>query len=211
MQQQQTQFNNYPNIYFPQMQLNYQQIGFIDGNCPNGYYYPPPPYQIPPGMMGVGPMTYYPPYVIDQPKNLKSYLDNICNRGVVNNIIGAFYIKECQEKQKILEQKKVPISMVELNDEQVNNNINNNVNSNKINNQENEKIKIENGGQMRMPHFVDETKKNEKKNDEKEKNIKMENNRDDEINNKNNDAGKNNVVNKENGESKGIQNNINNN
>ena len=162
MQQQQTQYNNYPNIYFPQMQLNYQQIGFLDNSCPNGYYYPPP-YQIPPGMMGVGPMTYYPSYLIDQPKNLKTYLENICNRGIVNNIIGAYYIKECQEKQKVLEQKTVPISMVELNDEQVNNNNANNSN-NVNNNQENGKLKQENGensGQMKMPHFADEIKNNE--------------------------------------------------
>ena len=179
------------------MQLNYPQIGFIDGNCQNGYYYPPPPYQIPPGMMGVGPMTYYPSYFIEQPKNLKTYLDNIYNRGVVNNIIGAFYIKDCQEKQKILEQKKVPISMVGLNDEQLNNN-----NVNKINNQENEKIKNEdNSNQMKMPIFANDIKKNEEKNDEKQKNASVNNNKVFE-DKKNIEVLKDKVVNKENSENK---------
>ena len=53
-------------------------------------------------------------------------------RGIVNNIIGAFFIKECQERQKQrqTEKRTVPISKVELNDEQEEQENNNATNTN---------------------------------------------------------------------------------
>lgn len=171
--QQPQQFPNYPNIYFPQMQMNgCQQIGFID-QYQNGYYYP---FQIPPGMtgmtgmMGVNPMAYYPQYIMEQQKDLKTYLDNIYERGVVNNIIGAFYIKECQERQKNIEQKTVPVSMVELNEEQGNG---------QSKEEEKKEAKSEENkndvGQMKMPHFVGEINKEDVVKENKGENIKEKN------------------------------------
>ena len=45
---------------------------------------------------------------------LHGSLSNIYQRGIVNNIIGAFFIKELQDKIKNNEKKKVPISTFEL-------------------------------------------------------------------------------------------------
>jgi hypothetical protein len=71
-------------------------------------------------------MCGFPPffqqYMIEPPKTLEESLNCICQRGIVNNIIGAFFIKEIQEKMKNNEKRKVPISMVEFSDDQGNNN-----------------------------------------------------------------------------------------
>ena len=68
----------------------------------------------------------------------------IAQRGIVNNIIGAFFIKEHQEKEKNNEKRKVPVAMVEFDDDQDNNNSNANDGNNKINNLNNDEKKKEN-------------------------------------------------------------------
>ena len=78
------------------------------------YYYYNTSYQFPPQMYGFPP--YFSPY-FNTPKSLQDSLNSIYQRGIVNNIIGAFFIKEHQEKSKNSEKRKVPISMVELGDE----------------------------------------------------------------------------------------------
>ena len=84
---------------------------------------------------------------------MEDHINIIYQRGIVNNIIGAFYIKECQEKLKNNEKRKVPVAMVKLedgqgngnkmdnNDENVNKNENNegNIQGNEMKNTENEK------------------------------------------------------------------------
>lgn len=80
-------------------------------------------------------MCGFPPffqqYMIEPPKTLQENIHGIYQRGIVNNIIGAFFIKEHQEKMKNNEKRKVPISMVEFTDDQDNNNdINNSNNTN---------------------------------------------------------------------------------
>ena len=80
------------------------------------YYYPPNMYGFPP--------PYFPQYIEPQ-KNLQENLNQIYQRGIVNNIIGAFFIKEYKEKILNNEKKIVPISKVEFGDEQDNSNMNN--------------------------------------------------------------------------------------
>ena len=115
---------------------------------------------------------YYPQYAIETPKTLQESLNNIYQRGIVNNIIGAFFINECQENIKKNEKRKVPISMVELTEESNNNELNN-INDNKTN-KEND-IKNDSG----------QNKANFKTNDDKNKNLE-ENNKEEIEGNENN-------------------------
>ena len=133
----------------------------------NYYYYN---YQFPPNMYPFPP--YYPQYAIETPKTLQESLNNIYQRGIVNNIIGAFFINECQENIKKNEKRKVPISMVELTEESNNNELNN-INDNKTN-KEND-IKNDSG----------QNKANFKTNDDKNKNLE-ENNKEEIEGNENN-------------------------
>lgn len=118
------QYNNYMGLYMNQMQpINNQGQGYID-EYKNIYYYPP--YQYPTSMIGYNP--YFQQYIYEEPQTLEDNINMIYNRGIVNNIIGAFYIKERQEKMKNKEKRKVPIEKVELEDES-DNNLNNNKNN----------------------------------------------------------------------------------
>ena len=170
--------NNYMGIYMNQIPpINNQPQGYIDG-YPNLYYYNNinSSYPFPNQMFGYN--TYFQPYYMEQPKNLEEHINIIYQRGIVNNIIGAFYIKECQEKLKNNEKRKVPVAMVELEDEQGNNNkmdnneenINqnekNNIQENEVKNKENEKNGEDNNNnnnkneetrdknELRKPEFI---------------------------------------------------------
>ena len=139
-------------------------------------------------------MCGFPPffqqYMIEPPKTLEESLNCICQRGIVNNIIGAFFIKEIQEKMKNNEKRKVPISMVEFSDDQGNNNIhtnnnmytdtnmNNGLNGNgggndvyyspgdKINNNINNKQKKDNVNENGKNNIEDKTEKEKESNTE---------------------------------------------
>jgi hypothetical protein len=145
------QYNFYQGVYIPPIQpMNSQNPAYY--NDIQNYYYYNTSYQFPPHMIGMPP--YFPQYMIEPPKNLQENLNNIYNRGIVNNIIGAFYIKECQEKMKNNEKRRVPVSRVDLGDEQGNNTSPNKNNTNGNNNNENN---INNEfGQIKLPHLVDE-------------------------------------------------------
>jgi hypothetical protein len=151
------------------------------------YYY----YQFPPNMYGFPP-PYFPQY-IEPPKNLQENLNNIYQRGIVNNIIGAFYIKEYKEKIKNNEKRKVPISMVELGDEpENNNNVNNNKDNEDIDKKNDDKqSKLGNDGNN-MPSGIENNDNevnnldNEKKDDNEEDDNNSEDNKEKEIENNNN-------------------------
>ena len=130
--------NNYMGIYMNQIPpINNQPQGYIDG-YPNLYYYNNinSSYPFPNQILGYN--AYFQPYYMEQPKNLEDHINIIYQRGIVNNIIGAFYIKECQEKLKNNEKRKVPVAMVKLEDGQGNGNKmdNNDENVNKNENNE---------------------------------------------------------------------------
>ena len=170
--------NNYMGIYMNQIPpINNQPQGYIDG-YPNLYYYNNinSSYPFPNQMFGYN--TYFQPYYMEQPKNLEEHINIIYHRGIVNNIIGAFYIKECQEKLKNNEKRKVPVAMVELedeqgnnnkmdnNDENVNQNEKNDIQENEVKNTENEKNGEDNNNnnnkneetrdknELRKPEFI---------------------------------------------------------
>ena len=117
------QYNCYPG-YIPQMQhMNNQNPGIINNEYPYYFSYPFP------ALYGFQQCFY-----MEQPRSLQENLENIYQRGIVNNIIGAFFIKEHQDKMKSNEKRKVPISKVDLTDEEANINSNNNNNLQNINN-----------------------------------------------------------------------------
>ena len=130
-------FPYYPGMYMPPMQINNQNPAYFN-EYQNFYYLNPPPYPLNQQMMG---NPYYPPFMMQQ-NSLEDSLNIMYNRGIVNNIIGAFFIKDCQDRQRKSEKRKVPISTVELNDEQGddNNADNNNENNNDINDESNNKL-----------------------------------------------------------------------
>ena len=163
------QYNNYMALYMNQMQpINNQ--AYLEG-CPNLYYYNGmnPPYQYPPQMMGYSPI--FPSYFVEQPKCLEDCINNIYQRGIVNNIIGAFFIKESQEKQKNREKRKIPIATVELGEPQGDESTKNNIDINNMNNNEN----------MDDNMKENEIKKNEN-NELEEKGRKLENEKNEEEN-----------------------------
>ena len=102
------QYNNYMGLYVNQIQsnINHPQ-GYIDGY----YLGMNQPYQFPIQMMRYN--SYFPQYQLEQPKTLEENINMIYQRGIVNNIIGAFYIKECLDKLKNNEKRKVPVSVLE--------------------------------------------------------------------------------------------------
>ena len=157
------QYNFYPGMYMPQipqMQINNQNPAYFN-EYQNFYYLnPSQAYQINPQM--------FPPFMqqtlMIQPKNLEESLNMIYSRGIVNHLIGAFFIKECQERQK----RKVPISTVDLNDEQGEKNLNNN---NEENNNAENFDKEENDLDKKDKETVEEKKEEEK---EKKEELKEE-------------------------------------
>jgi hypothetical protein len=134
----QNHYNYYPGMYMPPMQINNQNPAYYN-EYQNYFYLNPSNYPMGQQFMGT---PYYPQFFMAQ-NSLEDTLNMIYNRGIVNNIIGAFYIKECKERQKQrqAEKRTVPISQVELNDEQEeieNNNDNNN--NNDIGDESNNKL-----------------------------------------------------------------------
>ena len=127
------QYNYYSGLYMTQMQqINNQNPPPYYGDYQNNLYYFNSPYQIHPQVLGMPP--FFQQLVMEPPKNLQENLNNIYNRGIVNNIIGAFFIKECQEKKKNIEKRRIPVSTVNLGDDQSNNNITVNSNNSTLNN-----------------------------------------------------------------------------
>ena len=120
------------------MQINNQNPAYYN-EYQNYFYLNPASYPMGQQIMGT---PYYPQFLMSQ-NTLEDTINMIYNRGIVNNIIGAFFIKECQERQKQrqTEKRTVPISQVELNDEQEeienNNGTNNN---NEIGDESNNKL-----------------------------------------------------------------------
>ena len=169
------QYNNYyQSLYIPQIPPMNNQNPTIMNDYQ--YYYYNTAMQFPPHMYGFPP--YFQQYLIEPPKSLKENLDNIYQRGIVSNIIGAFYIKEHQEKMKNNEKRKVPISTVELIDDQGNNPTVNNMNVSPNINEDSIKVNKNEKGQSNNNTLMEENKsgdKNDKKNEIKGNNYKNEN------------------------------------
>ena len=131
-------FPYYPGMYMPPMQINNQNPAYYN-EYQNFYYLNPPTYPLNQQMMA---NPYYPQFLMQQ-NTLEDSLTIMYNRGIVNNIIGAFFIKDCQDRQRQRksEKRKVPISTVDLNDEQGDENMeNNNGNNNEIGDESNNKL-----------------------------------------------------------------------
>ena len=134
----QNHFPYYPGMYMPPMQINNQNPAYYN-EYQNFYYLNPPTYPLNQQIMA---NPYYPQFLMQQ-NTLEDSLNIMYNRGIVNNIIGAFFIKDCQDRQRQRksEKRKVPISTVDLNDEQGDENMeNNNGNNNEIGDESNNKL-----------------------------------------------------------------------
>jgi hypothetical protein len=176
-------YNYYPGMYMPPMQINNQNPAYFN-EYQNYYYVNPQSYQM--GQQMIGPQ-YYPPYIIPQ-NTLEDSLNIIYNRGIVNNIIGAFFIKECLDRQRQgqrqSEKRTVPVSTVDLNDEQGdirNNNDNTNnefadESNNKLSYMVNDfKLRTENQENKNDNENMNYINKNQNENEEKEENQEEEN------------------------------------
>ena len=150
-------------MYMPPMQINNQNPAYFN-EYQNYYYVNPQSYQM--GQQMIGPQ-YYPPYIIPQ-NTLEDSLNIIYNRGIVNNIIGAFFIKECLDRQRQgqrqSEKRTVPVSTVDLNDEQGDIRNNNDNTNNEFADESNNKLS----------YMVNDFK-NQNENEEKEENQEEEN------------------------------------
>ena len=155
--------NYYHGMYMPPpLQINNQNPAYYN-EYQNIYYLNPQTYQIPPGMVP----TYLTPQYMLPPKTLEENINAIYERGIVNNIIGAFFIKECQDKSKNQEKRKVPVSTVQLNSDIDNYNNNNNEEQNKLNNIDNNNN--ENANSNNLGYNMGEINYEEKKDDKEEK------------------------------------------
>ena len=186
-----------------QRQNNNMNNRTVTGNGMNQYNCYPPyipqlqqiPNQNPPGIMNDYPYyyQYYPMYGIQQiaphyfmeiQKNLPETIQDIYQRGIVNNIIGAFFIQEYQEKLKN-KKTKIPISLVNLADEGANNNFNNNENCSHCEDNKDMKEgsdkKGDNNNEMKEENENNNKEKNnleeegEKENEKEDKNINHQN------------------------------------
>lgn len=145
------QYNIYQRLYVSPIEMQIQQINNQNTNYPELYqniYYINNPYEFIADQRDVEYNSFEQEKMID----LKGSINNMYNRGIVNNIIGAFFIEECknyikpidiEEKivndKKINEEKKLPISKGEEKQEKKEENLNNkDKEKNKENNQENE-------------------------------------------------------------------------
>ena len=145
------QYNIYQRLYVSPIEMQIQQINNQNTNYPELYqniYYINNPYEFIADQRDVGYNSFEQEKMID----LKGSINNMYNRGIVNNIIGAFFIEECknyikpidiEEKivndKKINEEKKLSISKGEEKQEKKEENLNNkDKEKNKENNQENE-------------------------------------------------------------------------
>ena len=146
------QYNIYPNMYMPPMQINNQNPAYFNEYQNIYYLNPAQPYQINPQMMP----TFMPNSYLITPKTLEESVNIIYSRGMVNNIIGAFFIKECQDKQVNKEKRKVPVAKVELDEHKENGN------ENYINKEEEKKEK------ENVEEKKEEENKDEKDNDKNE-------------------------------------------
>ena len=111
------QYKLYPQMYFPQMQINNQNPSFY--NDYQNYYYlnPSLSYQINPQMIP----PFMQPNFIMIPENFEERIDIIYKRGIVNQIMGAIFIKECQERQKKEEKRKISDSKGDNDKEEIDN------------------------------------------------------------------------------------------
>ena len=165
--------NYYQGMYLPPppLQINNQNPAYYN-EYQNIYYLNPQAYPIPPGMMH----HYIPPQYMFPPKNLEESINAVYERGIVNNIIAAFFIKECQDKIKNNEKRKVPISTVDLNNNETDNN--NEENQDKLNNKENN-----NENKDEIEKNYEKSNENEEKKEEikEEENEKNDNSNDNEL------------------------------
>ena len=165
----QNHFPFYPGMYMPPMQINNQNPAYYN-EYQNFYYLNPPPYPLNQQMMG---NPYYPQFLMQQ-NTLEDSLNIMYNRGIVNNIIGAFFIKDCQDRQRQRksEKRKVPISTVDLNDEQGDENMeNNNGNNNEIGDESNNKLSYM-VNDFKLKTEKDENEDSNKNGNEDENNLK---------------------------------------
>ena len=165
----QNHFPYYPGMYMPPMQINNQNPAYYN-EYQNFYYLNPPTYPLNQQMMA---NPYYPQFLMQQ-NTLEDSLNIMYNRGIVNNIIGAFFIKDCQDRQRQRksEKRKVPISTVDLNDEQGDENMeNNNGNNNEIGDESNNKLSYM-VNDFKLKTEKDENEDSNKNGNEDENNLK---------------------------------------
>ena len=96
------QYNIYPNMYMPPMQINNQNPAYFNEYQNIYYLNPAQSYQINPQMM---PSFIPNPYLIT-PKTLEESINIIYSRGMVNNIIGAFLLRNAKINKLIKKKEK---------------------------------------------------------------------------------------------------------
>ena len=112
-----------------------------------------------------------PPFIpnyLMPPRTLEESLNYIYSRGIVNNIIGAFFIKECQDKQKNNEKRKVPVSTVDLNNDRKDSDNKQENNDNNDNNDNGGDNNLEKKEKERTEEKNEENEEQEKDNDDEE-------------------------------------------
>ena len=88
------QLKLFPQMYIPQMQINNQNPTFY--NEYQNYYYLNPPLSYQYNHQMISP--FIPQNFIIGPENFEDRLNIIYSRGIVNQVIGAIFIKECTQK-----------------------------------------------------------------------------------------------------------------
>ena len=145
------QLKLFPQMYIPQMQINNQNPTFY--NEYQNYYYlnPPQSYQYNHQMIS----PFIPQNFIIGPENFEDRLNIIYSRGIVNQVIGAIFIKECQERQKKEEKNKISNSKGDSNKEGDNKNNINEKNDKEGNEKEKENNSLqENDNELKKPNII---------------------------------------------------------
>lgn len=99
------QYNFYPGLYVSPMQMQIQQINNQNTNYPELYqniYYINNPYEF---FANQGEIETY-PNEQEKIKDIKESINNMFKRGIVNNIIGAFFIEESKNCVNSVDKKE---------------------------------------------------------------------------------------------------------
>lgn len=143
------QYNIYQRLYVSPIEMQIQQINNQNTNYPELYqniYYINNPYEF---FNNQREMETY-PNEEEKIKDIKEIINNMFKRGITNNIIGAFFIEECKNYAKSIEQNEKSV-----------NNIDNNSEENELSNGNKEVIKENNRNHIDKKKYSENNQEND--------------------------------------------------
>ena len=162
------QYNIYQGLFIPPIGVPMQQINNKDQNYPEIYqkiYYINNSYEFLPNFQdGLENKPCYQESKIENTSNLQDTINNIFKRGIVNHIIGAYFIEEINGQKKDDEEININNNKINKNSKKVELNLSNlNKDNNNENNKENANIKDNKNKSIDPSYYNENNSNNENK------------------------------------------------